>query len=772
MSIIKKAIILLIKKTIQETYKQTSPIIIYSFLLIIAIISENCFKIKGFNYISFTLLFLAGVLSYKLQEKIGKKSFKIIFIFMILAFYYLFGRYNLRLHSEQYELKMLYEINNLIYNSLDLNYTLLFPYLYLLLPLITVVFIYLDKAGKGYFLVLCVFLFMVDIWINGFDKKVKIEMLVLLFISILYYTLIKYKNSEISSAEKKMIFSVDRKSIFTYGIIMSFCTLLIAAAAVKITGIYNLKEILSKIESKSFKITDDAKNNIYGIGFSGYESSKLGGPITLENGIAFRVKSEKPHYLRGSVKDYYDGFSWQNSSEGLYKKGNEDIFTPSKEYKDLVKSIKQRMVIYPEELKTSTIFTTYNTFNIKVGGDPTAFTEALTFLLLNKAYPTTYYTVDFYDSEIGVENFMKINNPDFTLDYEVLGKDKREIENYDKNIRAPLGKYLFVPENVSPQIKGLVKSIIGDSKNTNEIIHSIYEYLKNNYKYSMEVSTVPEGKEFIEHFLFSEKKGYCTYFATAAVIFCRIAGIPARYVEGFNMKDLKDSRGIYIVNHSSAHAWCEILTSKEQNTWSVLDCTPEALDTGMRDNYTTNDSAWEAQWGEENADEEVYTYVSTLESNNLYEIHMQESTKKLSLMVILKSFIYTLPYILVLSSISYISFRVYLHKAEKMKVIKSLNIGPVYFYAKKRLIALGLLYKSSQTEFEYVNTISESVLKNTLSQLVEIYIQECFGNKRIIKFDNSNFYDFIEKYIRGRQNIFKYLWYKYFTKYSLYNINS
>ncbi|WP_294359061.1 transglutaminase-like domain-containing protein [uncultured Clostridium sp.] len=35
----------------------------------------------------------------------------------------------------------------------------------------------------------------------------------------------------------------------------------------------------------------------------------------------------------------------------------------------------------------------------------------------------------------------------------------------------------------------------------------------------------------MEKFLFQEKKGYCTYFATATTIMCRAVGVPARYKE-------------------------------------------------------------------------------------------------------------------------------------------------------------------------------------------------------------------------------------------------
>ena len=46
-----------------------------------------------------------------------------------------------------------------------------------------------------------------------------------------------------------------------------------------------------------------------------------------------------------------------------------------------------------------------------------------------------------------------------------------------------------------------------------------------------------ENEDFVKYFLTESKEGYCTYFATAAVLMYRCAGIPARYVEGYVAAD-------------------------------------------------------------------------------------------------------------------------------------------------------------------------------------------------------------------------------------------
>lgn len=89
-------------------------------------------------------------------------------------------------------------------------------------------------------------------------------------------------------------------------------------------------------------------------------------------------------------------------------------------------------------------------------------------------------------------------------------------------------------------------------------------WLRNNCRYSLNVGKLPAGEDFAEYFL-EERRGSCSHFATAAVLMCRYAGIPARYVEGYVIKpsDFPDSAktGSMVsvdVTDARGHAWVEI----------------------------------------------------------------------------------------------------------------------------------------------------------------------------------------------------------------------
>lgn len=66
---------------------------------------------------------------------------------------------------------------------------------------------------------------------------------------------------------------------------------------------------------------------------------------------------------------------------------------------------------------------------------------------------------------------------------------------------------------------------------------------------------IPASAE-AEYFMFDSRRGICTDFATASTLLLRAAGIPARYTEGFVLKEeSRDAFGRYPVTAASAHAY-------------------------------------------------------------------------------------------------------------------------------------------------------------------------------------------------------------------------
>lgn len=116
-------------------------------------------------------------------------------------------------------------------------------------------------------------------------------------------------------------------------------------------------------------------------------------------------------------------------------------------------------------------------------------------------------------------------------------------------------------------IKGKNFSTISDA------IEFLDEYFRTNYKYTLHPGKLVTGENEIEKFLFERKSGYCTHFASAAVMILRAAGFPTRLVQGYmisgNRIFLDENIPVY---DSNAHAWIEVYV--ENKGWVPVDITP------------------------------------------------------------------------------------------------------------------------------------------------------------------------------------------------------
>ncbi|MFY9396087.1 MAG: transglutaminase-like domain-containing protein [Saccharofermentanales bacterium] len=117
-----------------------------------------------------------------------------------------------------------------------------------------------------------------------------------------------------------------------------------------------------------------------------------------------------------------------------------------------------------------------------------------------------------------------------------------------------------------------------------DIIALIRETLSSRMTYTLRAATPKEGEEFVGWFL-REKKGYCTFFATAVTVLAREAKIPARYVEGFLVPATEPGTAKrQVLTGLNAHAWAEVWI--EGAGWIPVDATPgRVLDDMARSDY-------------------------------------------------------------------------------------------------------------------------------------------------------------------------------------------
>lgn len=113
-------------------------------------------------------------------------------------------------------------------------------------------------------------------------------------------------------------------------------------------------------------------------------------------------------------------------------------------------------------------------------------------------------------------------------------------------------------------------------------VQDIMNAIHSDASYTLSPGVTPANRDFVHYFLLENHQGYCTYFASAGVMLCRMAGIPARYVEGYVVtdQDCNDETlqpdGTYLIEvpDTRGHAWAEIYA--DGIGWIPIDFTPGA----------------------------------------------------------------------------------------------------------------------------------------------------------------------------------------------------
>ncbi|MBN2794075.1 MAG: hypothetical protein JXR88_01615 [Clostridia bacterium] len=271
---------------------------------------------------------------------------------------------------------------------------------------------------------------------------------------------------------------------------------------------------------------------------------QLGGPILERDySVIFRVRAEEGGlYLRGRTKNDYTGSQW-NSDYNTYRN---NVFVGDL-YTALPKEQISEMTVYPEHIKTRTIFSPY------------------------LFYVTNYDRPDVYGNLDHIVYFKEGINTDYKP-YNVLYVKSEYIHLYDELRESERSNYLKLPSKGLSKTEALTLKVTSGITDPYEKMKAIENYLRENYRYSLYTEEPVEDSDFVEHFLFEEEVGYCTYFASAMAVMGRFVDVPTRYVEGFISSDFLDKDNLYEVTANRAHAWVEAYI--DGRGWVTFEPTP------------------------------------------------------------------------------------------------------------------------------------------------------------------------------------------------------
>ena len=657
------------------------------------------------------------------------------------------------------------------------------------MPLITALILWVTFRFMKKFILIVSLGTVISLWFSNSYVVVKEYLFVYIFITSFTFIIMSYIKKIQKYKEEGVKVSLSFHWILLYGVIIS---LIISKITLTLPQEYKGRDLTyfgnyfeNKFSAEPSGISAANKSR-YSLSSSGYSGNdkRLGGPISLSYQEVFKVKSDKPYYLKGNVMDLYDGYKWDKANESYFKKLSGVDMDYVKFGMSGIMDIKKSLTIYPDKkFKTNTIFVPNSAFNVR-GFSGTLFYDK-TPIILSEKVVTKPYNVEFYEYTVAIDTIEDVrdSNKKFLEDHDLIEASNLLMSYYlqpkTKNINTVInknalidkfsyrqgqdvkvaqdyGKYLQVPENISKRTYDLVQDITKDASTSIDKVLEIKKYLTKNYVYDLQVSEIPEGSEFIDYFLFVQKKGYCTYFNTAMTVMCRMVGVPARYVEGFKTPNKKNEAGLYGISNADAHAWCEVLLGafEYSNMWTVADASPSASE----DMQKKLKKIEEEQRNTGNTGG-VGIDIVRIPENIIEGIDPLEETTENKLGVLSDSQIKSLN--ILTTVMLFILMRVILVMKRRSSILKSKKVAPLYNYYIYRLAAIRIVKPEYQGDLEFAEEISNVELKEKMKILVRGAYEEAYSKHSVDTLNNREYYEFLEKHLKDYQGVVRYILNKY-----------
>lgn len=307
-------------------------------------------------------------------------------------------------------------------------------------------------------------------------------------------------------------------------------------------------------------------NRVTGLGaYSGYslDDSMLGGPLQMNYNTVFRVKQTKPTYWKLENKYEYSGKGWRE---------NDRVYQSQYRQGDTFAEANNRV---SESMETSTI--TYVSGGLPYIPLPfgnVTFDSISDFRMINIGlYSIEGNRIGFSSIELPSQDQSLIEGMSYS--WHELDISEEDLRNVVVPESMP-ALWVQIPSSVSQSVKNLASEITVDAQTQYDKVEAVRKYLAENddFKYALEsVAYTPDTMEFVYHFLFETKEGYCEHYSTAMVVLLRSLGIPARWAKGYStgvISSVTDQE--YTIRNADAHAWAEVYF--DGYGWIPFEATP------------------------------------------------------------------------------------------------------------------------------------------------------------------------------------------------------
>lgn len=141
---------------------------------------------------------------------------------------------------------------------------------------------------------------------------------------------------------------------------------------------------------------------------------------------------------------------------------------------------------------------------------------------------------------------------------------------------------LQLPSLGNPKTQEWVKQLRQTFPKDEDLIAAVMDYFtENQFVYTLQPELMPNDP--VDTFLFEQRAGFCSHYASAMAYALRLAGIPARMVAGYQGGELHPDNYLSVYQYD-AHAWVEAWS--DDTGWRRYDPTstvaPNRIEYGLR----------------------------------------------------------------------------------------------------------------------------------------------------------------------------------------------
>ena len=198
-----------------------------------------------------------------------------------------------------------------------------------------------------------------------------------------------------------------------------------------------------------------------------------------------------------------------------------------------------------------------------------------------QVHSVLYFTYDLYgstDTILGGRLRNQAQQKEYTIYYQTPKTYDASWDEIEDDLGGQqLSQYLNLPDRTRKRAMNILTKRVGvptPTSNAGQIWRNanyIANWVSQQAKYDLNTPKMPaDAEDFALWFLEESDTGYCTHYASAAVVLLRAAGIPARYVTGY-LVNAKANRAVP-VTQDNAHTWVEVFINGIG--WIVLEPTP------------------------------------------------------------------------------------------------------------------------------------------------------------------------------------------------------